>query len=49
LKKTVTKGDKKKKKEVDGEIEKLEKEFEEKCQLEIKNFQSSQPAVKNEG
>lgn len=37
LKKTVTKGDKKRKKEVDAEIEKLETQFEEKCQIELKN------------
>ena len=35
LKKSVTKGDKKKKKEVDAEIESLEKNFEEKCKLDL--------------
>jgi OTU domain-containing protein 6 len=35
LKKSVTKGDKKKKKEVDTQIEELEREFEEKCKLEL--------------
>lgn len=41
LKKSVTKGDKKKKKEVDTEIEKLEKEFEEKCKLEVESLEKS--------
>ena len=35
LKKSVTKGDRKKKKEIDTEVEKLEKDFEEKCHLEL--------------
>ena len=39
LKKSVTKGDKKKKKEVDVEIESLEKNFEEKCKLDLKEFE----------
>ena len=41
LKKTVTKGDKKKKKEVDAEIAKLEADFEAKCQLEIDNWETT--------
>lgn len=45
LKKSVTKGDKKRKKEIDTEVEKLEKEFEEKCQLEIKQLESKSKAV----
>jgi OTU domain-containing protein 6 len=40
LKKSVTKGDKKKKKDVDLEIATLEKEFEEKCLLEITNLEA---------
>ena len=48
LKKSVTKGDKKKKKEVDDEIEKLEKEFEEKCKLEIEQF-NKRPAAPQTG
>ena len=45
MKKTVTKGDKKKKKEVDAQIALLENEFEEKCSLEIKNFQDKKTNV----
>lgn len=41
LKKSVTKGDKKKKKEIDAEIEKIENEFEEKCKIEIENLKNS--------
>jgi OTU domain-containing protein 6 len=39
LKKSVMKGDKKKKKEIDTQIAILESEFEEKCSIELKNFQ----------
>lgn len=39
LKKSVTKGDKKKKKEVDAEIEILEKNFEEKCKIDLKEYE----------
>lgn len=37
----MTKGDKKRKKEVDVEIERLETEFEEKCLLELKQFEEA--------
>lgn len=37
----MPKGDKKKKKEIDTEIEKLEQDFEAKCQLEINNLNES--------
>lgn len=40
LKKTVTKGDKKRKKEVDAEIETLEKDFEQKCRIEIQQLEN---------
>lgn len=45
MKKTVTKGDRKKKKEVDEEIEKLEKEFDERCKLELDQFSKQAPSV----
>lgn len=45
LKKSVNKGDKKKKKLVDAEIEKLEKDFADKCALEIANLSQSVPKV----
>lgn len=50
LKKSVTKGDKKRKKEVDAEIERLESEFEQKCQLELKmlNAVAKDTATKEE-
>ena len=38
MKKSVTKGDKKKKKEIDTQIALLESEFEEKCSFELNNF-----------
>ena len=44
MKKTVNKGDKKKKKLIDAEIEKLEKDFADKCALEISNLSAQKPA-----
>lgn len=41
LKKSVTKGDRKKKKEIDTQIALIEQEFEDKCSLEIKDFESN--------
>jgi OTU domain-containing protein 6 len=40
LKKSVPKGDRKKKKEIDLEVEKLENDFENKCKLELEEFQT---------
>ena len=49
LKKTITKGDKKRKKEISAEIEKLEAEFEEKCQIELRMCAQNNPSsVKSE-
>jgi OTU domain-containing protein 6 len=48
LKKTVTKGDRKKKKEIDNEIEKLENDFEEKCRLELETqISKSAPEIES--
>jgi OTU domain-containing protein 6 len=41
LKKSVTKGDKKRKKEIDAQIEAMEQEFEEKCSLELAQLEST--------
>ena len=46
LKKSVTKGDKKKKKEVDEQIEQLESEFQTKCTLELDNLKK-EPTVQS--
>lgn len=53
LKKSVTKGDKKRKKEIDTEIERLELEFEEKCKIELNKLnqldkQSIEPSVSDQ-
>jgi OTU domain-containing protein 6 len=42
LKKSVTKGDKKKKKDVDAEIERIEREFEDKCKIELEKVRRCQ-------
>ncbi|RHZ45626.1 hypothetical protein Glove_668g18 [Diversispora epigaea] len=46
LKKTATKGDKKRKKEVQIEVEKLEKEFRSRQQNELELFKSTKPTPK---
>ena len=46
LRKTVTKGDKKKKKEVDANIESLERDFEQKCQFELDQLQEKFKSAK---
>jgi OTU domain-containing protein 6 len=46
LKKSVTKGDKKWKKEVDAEVEQLEREFERKCQVEMDQLVERLKSVK---
>ncbi|CAG8626459.1 2240_t:CDS:2 [Diversispora eburnea] len=46
LKKTATKGDKKRKKEVQIEVEKLEKEFRSRQQNELELFKSTKPIAK---
>jgi OTU domain-containing protein 6 len=48
LRKTVTKGDKKKKREVDAEIEALERDFEDKCRLEIDELKKKNDQNQNE-
>jgi len=48
LKKNVTKGDRKKKKEVDEEIQNLEREFEKKCSTELESFRKNQSSSNKE-